>query len=83
MVPNLTYFPSHEQSDARQGGENPSVWVHMTSSHDPPSFSETPKPFPTTEQQWRFQNCFPKLSGKQWIHFCWFTDKYWTCSSCP
>lgn len=78
-----SYFPSHEQSDAGQGGENPFAQMQMTSSHEPPTYSETPKPFPTTEQQCRFQNCFPKLSEKQWIHFCWFTDKYWACSSCP
>ena len=60
MVPNLTYFLSHEQSDARQGGENPSTWMQTTSSHKPPTFPKTPKPFPTTEQRWSLQNCFPK-----------------------
>lgn len=76
MVPNPINFLSHEQSDVRQGGENHPAWVQTTSSHEPPTFSETPKPFPTTEQHWRFQNHFPKLSEKQWIHFFWFTDKY-------
>lgn len=83
MVPNPTYFPSHERSDARQGGENPSAWVQTTSSQEPPTFSETPKPFHTSEQQWRLQNHFPKLSEKQWIIFFWFIAKYWACSSYP
>lgn len=67
----------------KQGREDLSIWLQAISSLVPPTFPEHPKPFPTTEEPRRLQNCFPKLFEKQWVHFCWFVDKHWVCSSCP